>query len=157
MDMISTAAAAVNLCFKIVEIIRATRNVDTTFNLLKTEVEELSKVLDLIKTCFSNPTLAAAALESQTGPEAELWRNMKQAVEDCRETLQGFQTVLESVYKEEGQLLRRPRMLVDLNFLQAPAIADFRQKIGCYRETLKISLQLITLYLPRYFCSSSNW
>jgi hypothetical protein len=91
--------------------------------------------------------LAAAALQSQTGYEAEHWRNVKQALEDCKGTLQRFQSVVESVYKEEGQLLRRSRMLGALK-LQAQDIANFRQQIGCYRETLKISLQLITLYLP---------
>jgi len=150
MEYVSIASAAATLCIKIVKFIRASQNVDQTFSVLATEVEQLSKVLDAIKTSFSKPALATVLLESQTGNEAQHWRHVKQALDDCKGTLQDFQKVLESVYKEEGQLLRRSRMLGALK-LQAQDIERFRQQIGTYRETLTISLQWITLYSPNTF------
>jgi len=120
---------------------------DLTIQSLGVEVDSLSQVLDAINKSFSDTTLATAALDSQTGHEGEHWRNVKQSMQDCRQTLNRLQVIMKNLHKNDTQFLGRVRKQVKLD-LKGGEITMLKQQISSYRQAMQVSLQVITLYVP---------
>ena len=147
---ITTAAAGlVGVCGKVLEYVwmyaKSCQDVDHNVEVLAIEVEQLKGVLSSLATTF-DPT---SALESQTGYEGEHWRNVRRSMEDCKTTLRQLEGVLERINKEEHRKFI-PRMSMKkykLDMSQGE-IDSHRRQIASYRQTMQLSLQLITVYLP---------
>jgi hypothetical protein len=110
------------------------------------EIESLSHVLRSINTSFSDPSLAKVALNAHTGHEAQHWENVRQSMRDCKETLERLEQVLEKVNKGDSGFLWRPKKTIKLN-MKMETIALLKQEIAAYRQTMQLSLQLITVYV----------
>jgi hypothetical protein len=149
MDPISiatTSATLVSTCTKLWGYINKIQNVDTTVQVLQLEITSLSQVLGSIGSSFNDPTLAKAALEKQTGHEAQHWQLVKRSMEDCKGTLASLERILEGVTKVSGGLFRRPKTQIKLD-MKAVEIALFQQRLTAYRQTMQLSLQMITVYV----------
>jgi hypothetical protein len=134
-------ATCIKLSGYILEVINKTKLVDATIRVIGVEIESLSKVLDSIRTSFSDPALASAALSSGTGFEAEHWRNVEQSLDDCKGTLRE----LEDCQPSQSRLVRRPTEAINLA-LKSGKITLLKQQISLYKETLTISLHMLDLY-----------
>jgi len=100
-SIIAASAALVRLCATtsgyISTLVSNANNVDTAITTLGVEVNSLSQVLSSIQDSFSDSSLANAALSSQTGHEAQHWRNVQRSMDDCKGTLENSVRVLENV------------------------------------------------------------
>jgi hypothetical protein len=156
MDPISIIAASgslVTTCYKltgyIYTFINKNQLVDTAAGVLGLEIESLSRVLCAINTSFGDPSLANAALASQTGHEAQHWENVKQSMKDCKETLERLEGILQDINKVDTKFFRRPWKVLKLG-MKEEVISLFKQQIAAYRNTMQLSLQLITVYPPAF-------
>jgi hypothetical protein len=148
MDPISITAASatlIRLCATTAGYILNIRAVDTAITTLRVEVECLSQVLSSINDSLSDNTLATAAFRSQTGHEAQHWRNVKRSMDDCKNTLENLIRILENVRRSNGGILSRARSQISLGMSSAQ-IASLKQQIAAYRQTMQLSLQIITVY-----------
>src|SRR5208282_785634 len=93
----TTSLSLVQLCNKTRNSLNSltVKNVAPLIAALAREIASLSQVLNSIYESFNIHSLADAALGSQYGNEH--WRNVQQAMEDCRETLKTLEWRLEEV------------------------------------------------------------
>jgi hypothetical protein len=122
------------------------RSVEPTLRVLAIEVDSLSNVLGSLKARFEDTVVAEAALASQTGHEGVFWRHVGRALEDCQQALQHLEDLLTGLEKGKRGLFGRPKLMVRYE-LRKGDIALIKQEIASYHEILKVSLQLITVYL----------
>lgn len=152
LSLAATTAQLVTDCLTvsryITSFIQNAHATDLTIQSLGVEVDSLSQVLDAINKSFADTTLTTAALESQKGHEGEHWRNVKQSMQDCRQTLNRLQVILKNLHKNETQFRRRVRKQVNLD-LKGGEITMLKQQISSYRQAMQVSLQVITLYVSR--------
>jgi hypothetical protein len=151
MDPLSIALASISLvhtCTKLAGSISVFINkyqaVDATISTLVLDIKSLSQVLTSIGASFEDPLLATAALASQTGHEAQHWKNVRRSLDDCRDTLDKLEKILENIQKAESGLLRRPRKMLKLGS-QAEEITLLQHEVTCYTRAMQLSLQLITM------------
>lgn len=149
MDVISIATAAagvVGVCGKILEYVymyaKSCEDVDHNVEVLGIEVEQLKGVLSSLATSFD----PSVALESQTGYEGEHWRNVRRSMEDCKVTLRNLEGILERINTEAHRkfIPRRSMKKYKLDMSQGE-IDSHRRQIAAYRQTMQVSLQLITV------------
>lgn len=152
MDPFSIATASAGLvgtCVKlsgyVYTFINKTQNVDTAVRVLGIEIDSLSQVLGAISTSFSDPSLANDALKSQTGHEAQHWQNVRRSMDDCKETLVKLERILEKVSKAGSGFLGRSKTTIKLD-MNSTEILLLKQQIGAYRQTMQLSLQMISVY-----------
>jgi hypothetical protein len=150
MDPISIATASaclvrlsVTVSGYIYTYVSNNRNVDTTIRFLAVEIDSLAQVVSSIQESFSDPSLADAALSSQTGHEGNHWRNVRRSMNDCENTLKHLEQVMEKVKKGKMGMFGRAVKL-QMNSVE---ITLLKQQIGAYRETLQLSLHMITVYI----------
>jgi hypothetical protein len=60
--------------------------------------------------------------------------------------LASLERILEGVTKVSGGLFRRPKTQIKLD-MKAVEIALFQQRLTAYRQTMQLSLQMITVYV----------
>jgi len=156
MDPLSIAAAAAGLVYLCTQVsssiytfISKTRATETAIRTLAVEVDSLAQVLGSIEEGFKDPLLAAAAIESQTGHEGQHWRNVRRSLDDCKCTLEQLNDILES-FRKQGGFLRRAKKQISLS-LKAENISLLKQQVSSYRQTMQLSLHLITVCLPLSF------
>jgi len=145
-SILTTSAALAGTCVKIYTYIKSIQGVDNDIRVLGTEVDQLSIVLDSISESFKDPLLAHSALESQTGHEAQHWRNVFRSLNDCKETLTTLEEILETMKSKVSGFLRRPKSRIKLD-MNSGEISLCKQQIAAYRRTMQLSLQLITVYV----------
>ena len=145
-SILTTSAALAGTCVKIYTYIKSIQGVDNDIRVLGTEVDQLSIVLDSITDSFKDPLLAHSALESQTGHEAQHWRNVFRSLNDCKETLTTLEEILETMKSKVSGFLRRPKSRIKLD-MNSGEISLCKQQIAAYRRTMQLSLQLITVYV----------
>jgi hypothetical protein len=149
LSIVVASAGLVDTCVKltghIYTFVNKNQNIDTATSVLGIEIDSLSRVLRSITTSFNDPTLAATALKSQTGHEAQHWENVRRSMDDCKVTLAELERILVKVNKTDGGFLRRPKKVMKLA-MKEQNIALFKQQIAAYRQTMQLSLQLITVY-----------
>ena len=88
--------------------------------------------------------LATAALTSRTGHEGAYWQNVKRSIDDCGGTLNRLQAILEALMKAEVSVLGRSRQFVTLE-RKSVELELLRREVTSYRETMKLSLHMISL------------
>jgi methyl-accepting chemotaxis protein len=153
MDPLSIATASASLagfCVKLSTIIYnfidKSQHVERTVQVLRVEIDSLSQVLTSISVNFNDHSLAETALDSQTGHEAQHWKNFEGLMDDCKETLEALEHVLEPM-KKKSRPFARPVKQFKLEQMSRE-IELLKQQIAAYRQTMSLSLQLITVYPP---------
>jgi len=127
--------------------VTSVNNVDAAIAALGIEVTQLSSVLDSISDSFRDISLANAALSSQTGHETKYWTNVKQSMGDCKATLEDLVRVLETVKtRRNSGVLGAVKGQISFAW-NSGEIASLKQKISAYRQTMDLSLQLISVYV----------
>jgi hypothetical protein len=158
MDPFSMAAAAFSLvaaCGKvseqIVKYVNACQTVDENIKILRMEICMLSEVLYTLHSKLRERRLARAAFDSQTGHERQHWESVKQLMDDCSETLLSLERILDGVSKSKTftGLFKKSAIKFKLDIRQSD-IESHQHAIAAYRQTLQLSLQLITVYHPFY-------
>src|ERR1700685_1415492 len=100
MDPLSIATASASLagfCVKLSTIIYnfidKSQHVErtVTVQVLRVEIDSLSQVLTSIRVNFNDHSLGETALDSQTGHEAQHWKNFDGLMDDCKETLEALE------------------------------------------------------------------
>lgn len=157
-SIITISAALLRLCATasgyIFTFVSNARNVDTAITTIGVEVNSLSQVLSSINDSFSDGILANAALSSQTGHETQHWRNVRQSMEDCKNTLESLIRILENVRGGTRGFLARARNQISFG-MNSAEITLLKQRITAYRQTLQLSLQIITVHDPLLVMSLS--
>ena len=158
MDPFSVAAGALSLvaaCGKlsehILKYVNACQTVDENVQVLRIEVDMLSRVLYALHSKLREPRLAHAAFDVQTGHERQHWESVKQLMDDCEGTLLSLERILDGVGRSNSLrgFLRKPVKKFKLDIRQSD-IESHKHAIAAYRQTLQLSLQLITVYQLRY-------
>jgi hypothetical protein len=103
MDPLSTAVSSASLmtaCTKLSGFIYTTitkvQNVDGTLQTLAIEINSLSQVLASLTTSLKDPLLAHSVFSSQTKHETQHWKNVKQCMDDCKDTLASLEKMVKS-------------------------------------------------------------
>lgn len=148
LSITATSAGLVGTCATLTAFIYTyiskTYNVDSAVQVLQLEINSLSQVLSSIGTSFSDPILAKAALEAQTGHEAQHLQHVKRSMEDCKGTLASLERILGGVTKVSRGFLRRPKTQIKLD-VKSVEITFLQQRVTAYRQTMQLSLQMITV------------
>jgi Fungal N-terminal domain of STAND proteins len=149
MDPLSILSSSVNLvstCSKITSYIYAfinkTKVVNTAVQLLGIEVDSLSQALGSISTSFDDPLLANAALDHHP----EHWGIVKRSMDDCKGTLKNLEGILKGFNKADRGFLHLSTKQIKWE-MKSEEITLHRQRIAAYRDTMQLSLQLITMYV----------
>jgi hypothetical protein len=154
LDTISIADLSNNLkgyclrIFRILVIMKRSQKVKPAVRLLATELGSLSEILVSIFQSFSDPSVLVTAPDQQTGHEGRLWKNVKQVMYDCRQTLERLQQHLVKSNEQSSadRHSRSPHLYFKLD-MTSTEIVELFQQFSAYRETLGLSRQLIKLYL----------
>lgn len=122
-------------------------HVETTIGVIRVEIDSLSHVFASISTNFGSRS--NTSLTSQSKLEERHWTNVRQSMNDCKETLEKLHEILQPVVKQKrgGVFFQKSIKVIELD-LNPNEIAVIQQQIMAYRKTMEISLQLMTLYVP---------
>lgn len=152
LTILSTSAALVTTCVRLSDyiytLVDKTLTVDNAVRVLGVEIESLSHVLRAIRTSFGDQLLAKTALSAHTGYELQHWENVSRSMRDCQETLERLERVVGKLNKGDklNGFLRRPKKMIKMS-MKTETIAVLKQEIACYRQTMHLSLQLISVYV----------
>jgi hypothetical protein len=139
-----TATQLVETCTKIYQIVNQTLHVDASIGVLGVEVNSLCEVLNAMHESFNDPSLAT--IDMQTGHEAQHWRNVKRSLHDCTGTLKCLGEILDGLKRSGGRFLPGPRKQMNLE-LKLREIGVLKQQVTSYRQTMQLSMQLLTVYV----------
>jgi len=103
------------------------------------EVDSLSQVLYSVSTMEELITIDAMRDPGQ----GEQWNNLSRSMKDCEETLLELAQLLDVLRRSKSGLFGRVKWEAKAN-----DISLLRQEISAYRQTMSLSLQLITVYTP---------
>lgn len=145
--ILNSISELMNLCSCISAILPEPKNVETTFQLLLGEVNQLAEVLGYIRNSapVENPH-EPTTLPLQTGHEAEYWQLVHQAMKDCKDTLESLERATDIIRLEQNQSLRRPRGQWELDS-RSREIGEFRRRIVAFTSTMKIAFQLLKTFV----------
>jgi hypothetical protein len=150
-----TATQLVETCTKIYTIVNQTRHVDASIGVLGVEINSLCEVLNAMHESFNDPALAT--IDMQTGHEAQHWRNVKRSLQDCTGTLKCLGEILDALKRSGGRFLQRPRKQINLQ-LKLREIGVLKQQVTSYRQTMQLSMQLLTAYVSdSHHCQPSSF
>lgn len=139
MTVLGTAFALYNFCKEVLKYIDEVKHIDERIQVLSIEVGSLSQVL---KT-FTEHAHVSSLDGNRTGHEGQHWENVTKSMEDCQKTLERLTTMIEEITTTESRILKRPIRLLNMT-LKAGDISLCRQQVTAYRQTMQLSLQLIT-------------
>jgi conjugal transfer/entry exclusion protein len=154
MDPLSITAAAVPLvmtCGKVAKSLKAyiekIRNVDETLQNLEIEIQSLSSVLASISLKQNDSSVAVKPSEPLSGDERNYWKSLNQSMKHCKDALEMLAQILERINFAGYRLVPRRANLQYKLSQNAQSIASVKGQITAYRQTLELSLQLITVYV----------
>jgi hypothetical protein len=149
LSIFSATTATISICRDVLRFVNSIRTADESFQSLRKQTQSLSEVLDSLQANFRQPLVKQKIKSSQDGHqryghEGTYWRSVKQSMDDCRETLQKLERIL-NPSKRRGIIARmfRGARLV----MKKDEIDKYWQEITFYRETMKFVLQWITSHL----------
>jgi len=148
-----TATQLVETCAKIYTMVNQTRNVDASIGVLGVEINSLCEVLNAMHESFNDPSLAT--IDMQTGHEAQHWRNVKRSLQDCTGTLKSLAEILDALKQSGGRFFQRPRKQINLQ-LKLREIGVLKEQVTSYRQTMQLSMQLLTVYVSHHPNSFHN-
>jgi hypothetical protein len=119
--------------------------VDISLQALQSEIDGLREVLTCIETSFRDPQYADAALKATTGHEIPHWKRVETLMVNCELTLTDLMKVLDRVRKGNGfTILNRAVKQIKLS-INTSEISAYKQLIQHYKDTMHLSLQIITV------------
>jgi len=143
---ISTAVLAflsvsIKVCVGLKQFKDGAKEASTTINALISDITGLRRVLQSMEDTFQD--LDDEQVLKETGHIGMHWRNLNQCLVDGYIALTDFDDLMQEVKKTVKVLDESRRHLR----VQAAAskIAQFRQQIQAYKDTLQLSLQTIIL------------
>jgi hypothetical protein len=147
----TVAGSLVQVCGKvsgyIITYVNKTRTIDSNVEGLSQEIGSLSQVLVAMQDSFESNAINIATLEAGTGHEAAHWKNVRQSLHNCRKTLESLLEVWEKVNKVDSRIpgMPRPKKVVYM-IMSEEQITIYKGQIGAFRQTISLSLQLLTVY-----------
>jgi hypothetical protein len=151
LSIAASSAALVSLCAKIskslYKFICDSREVDQALEAFHDEIDEFSGFLASIESSFRDSRTATLTLRETTGHEQSHWEKAERSMKDCRGTLERLSSVLEQVKGDHGNghaffSRQRRQIRLDMNSTQ---IVTLRRQIQSYKDTIKLSLHVITM------------
>jgi hypothetical protein len=149
----STAAGLVATCARIgdtlYQIYSDVKDIDDTVSTFRLEIVNMADALRSIESSFRDPVISQSILAKNTGYEAAHWKHVLKLLDDCKETLSELDGVLNGIQgghgkSKRGKSMRKLREYINHN-MKSGEIARLRMQIQSYRETLSISLHMITM------------
>ena len=149
MDGLSIVVASVGLvsvCGKISGHISWLTNkiqtADKGLGTLSSEIDALSEVLEAIGGCFCDPSTARLAIAARTGHEEQHWRDVKQAMGECKRMLEELHRGLQP---SQNSLRGGRRAIIGVT---SEELSQYHHQIMAYRRTMQMSQDLVEMYLP---------
>lgn len=135
-----------HLCLKVTNslnrLIHKIKNPDPSITALSIEIALLSQVQNSIHESFSQSSLAKAALSAETGNE-QYWQHVRRSVDDCKGTIEILEQKLEKAIKGRKKgLFSHSQYKLEMTTAEITTLKD---QIAAYRETMQLSLYLITV------------
>jgi hypothetical protein len=123
--------------------------------LLGVEIDSLTQVTNSLRESYPDtPTWSPH--------ENQHWHGVQQLLQNCTQTLNNVDTLLENAHKNGWHIFQTHSKLQAYLGKHNDDIRLFQQQITASRQTLQISIQLITMYSPPFrfyltFFGSSWW
>jgi hypothetical protein len=129
------------------------RTIDSNVEGLGLEIRLLSRVLVALQQTFESNAIDVATLEAGTGHEAAHWKNVRKSLYDCQTTLRSLEEIWEKINKTETRIpgLFRAKKVVTL-IMSDEKITIYKGQIAAIRQTISLSLQLLTVYDTCWSC-----
>jgi hypothetical protein len=141
-NIVGAAVGLYSFCKEVIKYIDEVKHIDERIQVLSIEVGSLSHVLKTFTERANDSSLDGF----QTGHEGQHWHNVTMSMEDCQKTLERLTGIIEKITSKESGIFRRPKLVWNMSF-KAEDITLCRQQVAAYRQTMQLSLQLITLYV----------
>lgn len=135
-----------HLCLKTTNSInhlnKKIKNPDPSILALSIEIASLSNVQNSIHECFSQRSIAEAVLSAKTGNQ-QYWQHVRRSIDDCKGTIEILGRKLENAMKfRKKRLFGRDQYKLEMTSAEITAL---KHHIVAYRETMQLSLNLITV------------
>ena len=143
LDLLSSSARLVQTCIDLTQYLQKIENVDSTIAVFSKEIGDLSVVLSKIGDSIRD--IGSSVIALRTGQRH--WEDVALSIDDCQETLRNFERLVMPPKRLllTGFLRRaRDQILLDWNSHDIQLLQ--RQIVSC-RQTMELSLQMITVYL----------
>jgi len=108
---------------------------------LNSEIGVLSEVLEDIGGSFCDPSIARLVFAAQTGEEEQLWRDVKQAMEECKRMLEDLHRNLQP--NQNPQRGGRTA-LIDVS---PENLSRSHHQVMAYRRTMENCQDIIKMYV----------
>ena len=153
----TVAGGLVQVCGRlsgyIITYVSKSNTIDLNIEGLSQEIQSLSQVLVAMQKTFDSNAINVATLEEGTGHEAAHWKNVRRSLENCQTTLNLLAGVWEGVSRTDSRIpgLSRPKKVVTM-MMSEEQITIYKGQISAFRQTIGLSLQLLTVYDPCWNC-----
>ena len=147
----TVAGSLVQVCGKlsgyIITYVNKSKTIESNVDGLSQEIQSLSQVLMAMQQTFETNAINIATLESGTGHEAAHWKNVRQSLSNCQTTLEALTKVWEKVDKTDSRIpgIPRPKKVMAM-IMSEEQITIYKGQISAFRQTISLSLQLLTVY-----------
>ena len=142
MDIVSSSARLVSICIDLTLYFQKIQNVDSTIAVFSKEISDLAAVLSTIHDTVNE--IGSSVITVQTG--RRFWEHVALSLNDCQDTLESLERLVLPPKKVglPGFLRRaREQLLLDWN---SHDIELLRRQVMSCRQTMELSLQMITVY-----------
>src|SRR5271170_7981635 len=143
LDLVSSSVRLVQTCIDLAHYLQKIENVDSTIAVLNKEISDLSMVLSKIGDSVRD--IGSSVITLRTGQRH--WEDVAMSMNDCQETLQNLERLIMPPKRIllTGFLRRaREQVLLDWN---SHDIQLLQRQVASCRQTMELSLQMITVYL----------
>ena len=143
LDLVSSSARLVQTCIDLTQYLQKIENVDSTIAVFNKEISDLSVVLSKIGDSVRD--IGSSVISLRTGQRH--WEDVALAMNDCQDTLQNLERLIMPPKRIilTGFLRRaREQVLLDWN---SHDIQLLQRQVASCRQTMELSLQMITVYL----------
>jgi len=143
LDLLSSSARLVQTCIDLTQYLQKIENVDSTIAVFNKEISDLSVVLSKIGDSVRD--IGSSVISLRTGQRH--WEDVALAMNDCQDTLQNLERLIMPPKRIilTGFLRRaREQVLLDWN---SHDIQLLQRQVASCRQTMELSLQMITVYL----------
>jgi ankyrin repeat protein/tetratricopeptide (TPR) repeat protein len=122
------------------------KTIDERIQTFINEIQSLSATHDALQKSLQQPAIVAAARNTEQNAGAALWKQVQRSLNDCKDTLEKLQKVLNDINPNSGSLFRRPILTFKESLLSGD-MAALRQRLILFNSTLSLPLQMINVTL----------
>jgi len=146
LDLVSSSVRLVQTCIDLAHYLQKIENVDSTIAVLNKEISDLSMVLSKIGDSVRD--IGSSVITLRTGQRH--WEDVAMSMNDCQESLQNLERLIMPPKRILlTGFLRRAREQVFLDW-NSHDIQLLQRQIASCRQTMELSLQMITVYVFHY-------